>query len=128
MKVIFMIISVCILTVFVSCNPETRTAIYNGLTVAYVDTIRQGTPGGRGGVGWTLVLSYMVENESYIRPVAIRTSAPLPKGTPVPIRYQQRNPGRNVAFHVNYPVPINDSIEIYFTRRPSGIHYVLRRR
>ena len=104
---------------------------YNVQTIAYVDAIRQGgqSRGNRHSSNWwTHTLSYIVEGESYIRPITIRSNTPLPKGTPVPIRYSQNNPTR-VVLHLDYPVQLNDSIEIYFTRyRLGGIHYTLRRR
>ena len=95
---------------------------YNVQTIAYVDTIswRQGQ--------WSLIFSYTVENNIYIGNRQIRSKAPLPKGTPVRIRYSQNNP-RRAVIHLDYPIAVNDSIEIYFTRyRLGGIHYVLRRR
>ena len=99
---------------------------YNVQTIAYVDTIRHQQARKTG--SWRLILSYSIGDESYIQDVSIRSNTPLPKGTPVPIRYSQNNPNRAVV-HLDYPVPLNDSIEIYFTRyRLGGIHYILRRR
>jgi hypothetical protein len=95
---------------------------YNIQTIAYVDTIswRQGR--------WSLIFSYTVENNIHIGNQQIRSRTPLPKGTPVRIRYSQTNPHRAVV-HLDYPIQVNDSIELYFTRyRLGGIHYILRRR
>ena len=98
---------------------------YNIQTIAYVDTIRQEQV--RKGGDWRLILSYTINDESYFIDVSIRSRTPLPRGTPVPIRYSQNNPQRAVV-HLDYPIAVNDSIEVYFTRyRHGGIHYVLRR-
>ena len=98
---------------------------YNVQTVAYVDTIRRQQARSIG--DWRLILSYTVDDEPHFIDVSIRSRVPLPKGTPVRIRYSQNNPRRAVV-HLDYPIAVNDSIEIYFTRyRLGGIHYVLRR-
>ena len=137
----FIIISICtliclaiptiIIYLTISGPREANFNRYNVQTIAYVDTIRQGGQGRQGRHSsdrWTHTLSYIVGGESYSRPIEIRSRTPLPKGTLVPIRYSQNNPTR-VVVHLHYPIPLNDSIELYFTRhRLGGIHYILRRR
>jgi len=92
-------------------------------TVAFVDTIIQHK------AQWNIRFSYVVDNESYnITSFRNSSNRVLPKGTPIPIRYQKGRPNNSVI-DKDYPIPMNDSIEIFFTYRAGkGVHHVLRKR
>ena len=121
-KIKIIISTICVACVFVSCTYRNiNTDKYSMQTVAFVDTVIQNK------MRWDVHFSYVVDNESY-NIIFTRSRIPLPKGTPTPIRYQKSNPNNSVI-DKDFPIPINDSVEIYYTYRVGkGVHYVLRKR
>lgn len=105
--------------VFYSCSKKINTDKYDVETIAYVDTIQYQH-------GMNILFKYYVNSIDYDIRIKFKGDLLLPKHYPLPVRYSSKKPSKSKILF-DYPIPINDSVEINYISKTGYSDYKLKK-